>query len=691
MLRIPLTPAPITIDGKLSDPAWRDAAVIPELIQADPMEGGKAGERTEVRLLYNKDYFYVGIRAFDSQPEHIVAKEVLRDAKLDGDDSIAIAIDPFHDRKHGYYFQINPLGTERDGLISGETNSSQGVLTYNPDWDGIWYAATAIDDQGWTAEIAIPTRTLSFDPANESWGFNIERKIARLNELDRWQGAVRNKPVFAMGEAGEINGLQGLDQGLGLDLVPFLKSKIVRSATGSASLDLKPGLDAFYKITPSVTASLTLNTDFAEAEVDQRQVNLTRFSLFFPEKRSFFLQDANFFQFGGLTTSPLPFFSRKIGLAPDGTPVDIIGGLKVTGKEGPLSFGLLDNETDAFGALPMKNLSVGRASLDIGKESAAGLIFTHGNPWGRGDNTLGGADFHYKNSDFNHSGQVAEANGYLMRSESGTQADQAFGLRLLYPNFDWNGALNFDQIGQGFDPALGFVDSTGNRIYEAWFGPQWREEGVDHLTLWPYVWWRTDLDGRLIEREMWLPEFHVETTGRDKITLAPVLHTEQYLEPFQLLPGVTVPTGRYTFWRYYFGLVSAPTRPVSAVISVIPGAYLDGERLDLRTEATWRPSSWFNVKGHYERHAVALREGAFTVHLGALYLNFALSPRTVWSTVAQWDNLSNSFGFNSRIRWTVEPGRDVFLVFNQGADTTDHRFTLGHSDLSLKIAWAFRF
>lgn len=223
-------------------------------------------------------------------------------------------------------------------------------------------------------------------------------------------------------------------------------------------------------------------------------MNLTRFPLFFPEKRAFFLQDTSYFNFGGLQGPPMPFFTRKIGLSNDGEPIDIIGGMKLSGRTGPMSFGLLDVQTHSFDNVASKNLAVGRTMLDLGKESSAGLIFTHGNSLGPGDNTLGGVDFHYKDSNVLGSDQVIEANGYMMHSEGWGQSGNALGLRLLYPNFHWNGALNFDQIGQGFDPALGFIDRPGIRVYEAWLGPEWRPTGFDHMLVWPYIYMRTDLD-----------------------------------------------------------------------------------------------------------------------------------------------------------------------------------------------------
>lgn len=315
--------SPPKIDGRLDEAIWSKATVINGFKQAEPNEGTEPSEKTIVRLLYDVDFVYISVRASDSKPNGIIAKERQRDIDLDGDDSIALAFDPFHDRQRGYYFQVNPLGTRRDGLITQEREAGSYELTYSVEWDGIWYAEASIDAQGWAAEIAIPIKTISFDPGNATWGFNVERRIARKNEVVRWRAAQRVKRVYSMGDAGELVGLTGLRQGLGLDLIPYARVKLTRDRENTVSAEIEPGLDVFYKPTPSVTLALTLNTDFAEAEVDDRRVNLTRFPLFFPEKRAFFLQDANYFRFGGIQTSPLPFFSRKIGLSDEGEPIDL--------------------------------------------------------------------------------------------------------------------------------------------------------------------------------------------------------------------------------------------------------------------------------------------------------------------------------------------------------------------------------
>ncbi|MDN5941034.1 MAG: carbohydrate binding family 9 domain-containing protein [Nitrospira sp.] len=691
-VRMVKTKAPPDIDGRLSESAWEQAAVVTEFTQAYPNEGTAPSARTEVRLLFDADYLYIGIRAFDSEPDQIVAKERQRDIEMDGDDYVAVALDPFHDLRRGYYFQVNPLGNRRDGLISpyADTEEEDGLRTLF-EWDGIWYAEAVIDDQGWTAELAIPMKTISFDPDQTTWGFNVERAIARKNEYIRWTAATRTKQVVTMGDAGQLDGLTGLRQGLGVDFVPYARLTARQETPGgNAQFPFELGGDLYYKVTPSVTAALTVNTDFAQTEVDDRRVNLTRFPLFFPEKRRFFLQDSNYFQFAGGGRMPLPFFSRRIGLDADRMPIDLLGGLKVTGQIGRTNIGLLSIQSDKTDDLNSKNLAVGRASVGFLDESSVGVIFTNGNPLLNAENRLGGADLNLKSSNFLGSSQVAEMNAYVMRSD-GEQSGNAFGGRLLYPNFTWDAGLTFDQLGTNFNPALGFIEQAGTRNYSGWLGRSWRPTGLDSVRLGFYGEDKTMLDGRPITGSLALPEVGVTSTLQDSLYLAPVVRREQYFEPFEIAPGVIIPPGEYSWLAYNLFLESAKTRAVRGSIGFECCAYLNGgQRMDLLTKLVWRPSPWFNLAAIYTQNRLALPDGKFTVHIGQLNLNMTFTRNLSWNLIGQYDNVSNEFGLNSRMRWAVQPGSDVFLVFNHNADT-ENGWHSKVSELIAKLVWTIRF
>lgn len=685
------TKEPPNIDGRLTEAAWERAAVVTDLTQAYPNEGTSPSERTEVRLLFDADFLYIGIRAFDSEPEKIIAKERQRDIEMDGDDLVAVALDPFHDLRRGYYFQVNPLGNRRDGLITPHADEEGGWQTQF-EWDGIWYADAVIDARGWTAELAIPMKTLSFDPNQSTWGFNVERGIARKNETVRWTAATRTKQVVVMGDAGNLEGLTGLRQGLGLDFVPYAKFTGRRETPGgNDKFPFELGGDLYYKVTPSVTAALTVNTDFAETQVDDRRVNLTRFPLFFPEKRRFFLQDGNYFQFGGGAPTPLPFYSRRIGLNADRMPIDLLGGLKVTGQVGRFNVGLLSIQADETDRLNSKNLAVARASMGFLDESSVGVIFTNGNPLRNVENRLGGADLTLKSSNFLGTSQVVEMNAYVMQSDGEGQSGNAFGGRLLYPNFTWDAGLAYGQSGNNFNPALGFISQSGTRDYSGWLGRSWRPSGLDSVRVGLFAEDKTLLDGRPITGSLWLPEFVVKSTLQDTVYIAPVVRREQYFEPFEQAPGVIIPPGEYTWLAYNLFLESAKTRVVAGSIGVECCAYLNqGHRMNLDTRLVWRPSPWFNLAAIYSQVRLALPDGKFTVHIGQLNLNMTFTRDLSWNLVGQYDNVSNEFGIQSRMRYAVQPGSDVFLVFNHNADT-EHGWHSKVSELIAKLVWTIRF
>ena len=368
---------PIVVDGVLDESAWESSPKIGALVQRIPTEGAEPSERTEVTLLRDADNLYIGVMCHDSEPGRVLASQMARDASLGPDDSIELLLDTFRDQSNAFYFSTNPNGALVDGLVfaNGETNE---------DWDAIWTVATRRSDQGWSAEFAIPFKSLNFPPEGTVWGFNIGRQIQRKFEEVRWAGARFDTQFFQVSEAGEITGLEGLEQGLSLDIRPFLAARWQQSAgSGDDSLRGKPGLDLFYNVTPNLKLTATFNTDFGETEVDARQINLTRFSIFFPEKRSFFLQDAGVFNFattgvdqpGGIPDSGaeiFPFFSRRIGLL-GGREVPLDFGVKLTGRVGRTEVGVLNVGTRDTSFAEDQSLFVGRVRRTSGSSPTSAL------------------------------------------------------------------------------------------------------------------------------------------------------------------------------------------------------------------------------------------------------------------------------------------------------------------------------
>ena len=512
----------IVIDGSLDEAPWRRSPKIGELVQRIPRAGARPTERTEVTLLHDKDNLYIGVMCYDSEPDRVLASQMARDAMLNPDDRLSIILDTFRDQSNAFYFSTNPNGALVDGLVfaNGETNE---------DWDAIWIVRTNRSDEGWSAEFAIPFKSLSFPSGETVWGFNISRIIQRKLEEVRWTGARFQTQFFQVSEAGEITNLEGLEQGVGLDVRPFIAQRWLHEGpTGNDVIRGKPGLDLFYNLTPSLRLSTTVNTDFGETEVDARQINLTRFSIFFPEKRSFFLQDAGVFNFattgvdqpGGIPSPGaeiFPFFSRRIGLL-RGQEVPIDYGIKLTGRAGRTEIGVLNVRTRDTADVDDKNLFVGRVRQNFLEQSYVGAIFTGGDPAGRSpsgpfdpptssslSSTLG-VDMRLATSNFlgTNRNMLFNAWGLKTNKEGVSENNASFGFAAHYANDKFAGQLMWREIQEDFDPELGFVQRTNVRMLRlgASFNPRPKpSSGIQQIFHDAFYTRFTRLDNGLVETE----------------------------------------------------------------------------------------------------------------------------------------------------------------------------------------------
>lgn len=678
---------PPRIDGVLDEAAWERAAVIDEFTQVDPVNGALPTERTAVRLLYDSDSLYIGVRCFDRTPGEIVARSMARDADFGSDDRITVTLDTFHDRRNGYAFVVSAAGGKRDGLIEGTRTRWE--------WDGLWDAETRVDEAGWTAEIAIPMKTLSFAPGGRVWGFNIERTISRNRELSRWASPSRDAGVAAMSEAGEIVDLEGLAQGYGLTVKPFFTGELDLDDGGAA---FEPGLDVFYRITPATVAALTINTDFAEAEVDQRRVNLTRFPLFFPEKRDFFLEDSGIFEFGGINQSPRPFHSRRIGIV-RGEEKDILAGLRVTGRHEGLRFGLLNVQMQDDDELGRKNLGVLRLKHDVLEESSVGLIVTNGDPAQRGQNQLVGVDFNFIDSAMAGGRVAADLWAMATREDpTGREAENdgayAFGGRLNWNADPWSFFVFADEVGRDFRPALGFVQRPGRRELATRAGYTWRP--VDG------GWLRsistsvsatafTRLDWEIESAEMDLPRVTLTTDKGDSVFGVALLDRDDLADPFEIVDGVVIAPGRYDNAGWRAGFETSSARRISVQANYSERGFYDGRRADTFVGAEWRPGAMFALAGEYFLNDIELESGDFTVRTARAKATVQLSPELSWDTTIQWDNQSDQAGLNSRVRYEFRPGQEVFVVYNEGFDVEGSELRSFSQELTLKLGLTFRF
>ena len=695
------TSTPPTLDGRLHEPVWGNALVIDDLHQYDPIDHGEPSEHSEFYLLYDDENLYIGARLFDNNPSGIAARQLIQGQSVEADDRVELIIDPFNNMRSGYKFQVNPNGVRYDGVF-------EGPIRVNPDWDGIWYAESVVDDQGWTSEIVIPFKTLNFNPESSEWGFTIGRGIPRKTEKIAWTSFDR---AINPGVTGILRGFSGIQQGKGLDIVPTISMATNRDyVTVLDDNAIDPALDVFYNFTPSLTGVLTLNTDFSSTEVDDRQVNLTRFSLFFPEKRDFFLQDSDIFDFGpvqrnfgGMGRSGIPFFSRRIGLSDAGNPVDLNIGGKITGRAGPLNIGLLAVEQAGYQGkdefVAETDLFVGRISANIFEESTVGAIFTEGDPRSNLNNSMAGVDFRYRNTKL-LSGRSVQAAAWYQESDSyGVTADQSsWGMEFELPSSEGLfSRFEYEVIEKNFNPALGFVNRSGFERKRVWAG--YRHRPVGHpwirtiMTFAAFEQYHHDKNGSLESQNLFYRPLRIENNSGDTYSTMFRDQTEVLLEPFEISEGIFLPTGSYEYKSYELEFEGAPERTLSPTFLLGTGDFFNGDRSVIEGALDWRPSSrWFLGVG-YQYNDISLPVGDFSTRVIQARANLAFNARWSWMNIIQYDNVSDTAGINSRLRWHPEAGEDLYIVWNHesAALAAFRRLESRAAEFSIKYSRTFRF
>ena len=697
----------ITIDGVLDERIWRAAPTIGDLIQRQPRPGQVPTERTEVTLLYDEGNLYIGIVAYDSEPEGVIGTQMARDASLGSDDRIEVLLDTFRDQRSAFYFATNPSGALVDGLTfaNGELNT---------DWDAIWHVRTRRTEQGWVAEFAIPFKSLSFPARRSVWGFNFSRSIYRKLEEVRWSGARLETEFLQVSEAGEITNLDGLTQGIGLDLRPFVAGNALHlGQTGEYEVSGEPGLDVFYSITPSLKLTGTVNTDFGETEVDARQINLTRFSLLFPEKRAFFLEDTGVFSFASTGPEPpggippagadvFPFFSRRIGLL-EGEEVPLDVGAKLTGRIGRSDVGVLAVRTgelpDVVGA---KNLVVARVKQNLFQQSYAGFIFTGGDPTsGRSGRTYG-VDLRLTTSRFLGASRNLDVSAYAARSvdEGRSENDWSYGFSARYPNDKVDAQVVLREVQENFDPALGFVQRDNVRMLRlaGSYNPRPKDFlGIQQMFHDVFYTRFTRLDNGEVESwDLYVTPMDWHFNSGDNIhgLLDFNLRYERLFDPFEISPGVVLSPGEYRFTRFKSNLFStAAKRRLSGSFTVSWGDFWSGKAEEVQAGLTFKLPPWLTLSLNANRTSARLPEGDFTATIVTARVDYSASPRLSVSSLIQYDDRSRNLGWQSRLRWTLQPGNDLFFAFNQGwiHDEGDLRFRPADRKVSAKFQYSFRF
>ncbi len=695
--------SPPDIDGLVDDAVWAAATPLTMFVQSQPDEGAEATERTEVRLLYDTDAIYISARMWDSNPAGAVATVLRRDETHNNNDAFAVTLDTYHDHRNGYFFETNALGARFDAQIIGEGGTArQGFgATFNADWDAVWRSSGRVHADGWSVEIAIPFWVLRFDRTSmDAWGINFRRTLKRNAEQDFWAPIPRQFNATRLSLSGMLVGMESVARPRNLQMKPFALGDIGQVPVGPdvapysrhdtrSSGDL--GGDIKWIMTPNLTFDGTINTDFAQVEADDVQVNLTRFPLFFPEKREFFLENAGLFQFGSSSGRDGPrvigFHSRSIGIF-QGGEVPILAGARLTGKAGGWNIGALNMQTGGVDNLGLssQNHGVLRVRRELGSRSNIGMLFTNQQEGGSRYNRSLGFDGRWAVGG-------ATLDGWWMKTEvPGAEqgSDSAGAMRFEWANSRFSANASAMDVSESFDPGLGFVNRVGLRAYSSTV--MWTPFFPDSPTvrnLAPHVAlsYVTDRKNRLLTRREHY-DFDLFLRRGDKLSIESNRLFERLDLPFEIVPGVIIPPGEYQFNAIKLEAQSDRSRPAWGLVHLDIGDFWDGKQKVWRFQAGLRAGARFAASLQLDRNDIDLPGGDFVADIWRARLAYDFNTRLFLSGLFQYDNISNQFLSNVRLNFIHTPGADLFLVYNERRLTEDP--TLIDRSIILKITQLFR-
>ncbi len=697
-IRVARAPQPPVIDGLLEAEVWDRAASIGPLTEVDPDEGAPSDPATEVLLLRDEEYLYLGFICHEPEPEAMVLQQMARDAFLSDDDRLEFVLDTFRDGQTGYFFQMSAAGSRGDALLGANGG------TFNKRWDAFWEGRTRIEADRWTAEIAIPFKALA-SGSDGVWRFNVERFRGVDRSRHRWTATRRDLRVQIVSEAGEIEGLDGTEDGLGMELVPFFKLRRSEFEGPEHKTLVGAGGGEFnWRITPQLNGSLTWNTDFAETEADSRRVNLTRFPLFFPEKRDFFLQDSNLFDFGeqsgfgsrGGGSNLLPYFSRRIGLTSAGDEVPIEAGARLAGRVEDLDLGLLAVHTGAATGARAGELFVMRPSYRITDEVSAGLLFTSGNPETDDRNLVTGADLRFSRTDF-LPGYRLSLNSYALRSsdEQTHEVGGGWGVQTSLVGRDWSHRLDTFSTQSKFRPALGFVRRPGERYYR--LETRWEPRPGAGSSVREYQfgfrprWW-TDASGSIQTHGIDLTFFGAEWHSGDRFTATWAFDGDRLSSAFSPVPGTTIRKGFHHWNVLEASYRFSQARALSGAISTKSGQWYNGTAVRTTGDLNWRPNGNLFLGLNLQENHFWVPGGDFVTRVAIANADYSFSPDLSWRNLVQADNQSDVLGLQSRLHWLQADGRELFLVLNYAwEELPDGPLVPASRDLTAKLVYSVRF
>lgn len=661
----------IVLDGRLDEEGWKRAEPATDFLQKLPNNGAPASERTEARFLYDDDNLYIGVICFEAEPDKVLIKDLREDFDFGTTDLVQVMIDSLHDRRSGFTFVVNPGGARRDTQVS--TNGAT-----NQDWDGVWDAKVSRDTDRWYIEYAIPFKTLRFSPSpRQEWGLNITRRIMHRNEESNWAPVPIRFNGTRADLAGTLRGVENIRQGRNLKVKPFViggrtENRVAGPPASDRTLD--GGVDVKYSVTPSLTLDGTYRTDFAQVEVDQQQVNLTRFNLFFPEKRDFFLENTGIFAFGAGNTvtsasNLVPFFSRRIGLSASGTPIPIVGGARLSGKVDRYDVGVLSMKTEQLGATPSNDYLVARVKRNLLRTGWVGAIVTdRESPLSHDFNRVYGPDMHFQFFD------RLDLDSYILRSETFGKHGRNLARNVVAAwhddELDMTGTYN--AVEANFNPEVGFVrrGNVGEYRADVLWKPQLRRSAaIRNLNFGSTVDYFRGGNGKIETRtQSATTGIQFENNGSINVT---VTDTFDRLEaPFVIRAPITIAVGDYWYRRVLASAATATNRRISATASLERGGFWDGDSTVMTTTLTVRPTYHLTVDTNFSRNDVSLPAGAFTANLLGTRVIYGFSPRVFFNAFIQYNADTHQVSSNLRFDFLHHPLSDLYVVYDDRRDTT---------------------
>ncbi len=694
-----LIPEPPTLDGDvLNDPAWNGVTPTSGFIQKTPDTGRPVSEKTEVYIAYTGDTLYFGVVCYDREPEKIVVADSRRDSELVETDSFQIILDTYRDEQTGFVFGTNPVGIEYDGQVTREGEGGAfSAGGFNKNWDGVWEISAHISDIGWSAEFAIPFTTLRYPRAEEQvWTLNMQRNIRRRNEQSFWAPIPVQFEIYRLSLAGSVAGLQVPSQ-RNLKLLPYVLgvAQTESAETSTTDNNFEFGIDLKYSITPSMTLDATYNTDFAQVEADDFQINLNRFNIFFPEKRPFFLENAGYFSVGVPEEVEL-FFSRRIGIGPGGEVVPIIAGARLSGKVADrYNVGALYMRTEAVpGVAPENGFAVARLSRDLPNRSYIGGLVVSRQGYGEP-----GAE-----DDYNHTfsldgrwgiGEYGLVQGFVAKTETpgADEGEHAFRLGGNYDSEKWSYSASYTEVADDFNPEVGFLTRRGYRKPSVFALRRIRPQDLwGLLEIRPHVsyngFW--DFDG--FQETGFL---HVDTHWEWRSSYE--LHTginftrEGVKEPFEIYPDIYVSPGTYDNAEAQIVFYTNRGAPVAFNMRTIAGGFFGGDRLSLTPSFRFRIGDTFNAEFSWNYNDIDLPEGAFEANLGQLRLSYSFSTLINLQALIQYNDRDDIWAANLRFAWLRTANSGLYVVYNENQDLHRSGFGWTRKDRSLIVKYTYLF